>query len=99
MKTVIATLKSEIANFKGMIDDKKSQLELLRERRKETPEEEMEMLELSISEYRDTISIMKNQLSDLRYCLHFALRSCGYPENELDIFSPETCKAIQKLNL
>ena len=96
MKAIIASnLKAQIESHLADINAKENYLQALKDRRQSTPVSEREELEDLIEDTWHTISTLESQLSDFRYALYYTLRGFGYSDRELDIFKPETSKALE----
>ena len=90
MRTVIATLKLQIAIAKEDIQHDKDYIEQLRSRRPQAKAEGQEMaLEEIIEDRRDTLRHREELLSNLRYSLMYAIRALGYSQTDIDAFEPE----------
>ncbi len=90
MKTVIATLKSQIAIAKEDIQHEQDYIHQLRERIPQAKiDGDIESLLDTLVDRRETLRIRKQLLGDLRYSLYYAIRALGYNPTEIDCSEPE----------
>ena len=90
MKTVIRTLKLQIAIAKEDIQHDENYIEQLRSRRPQArAENQEEALDSIIEERRETLAVRKELLKNLRHSLTFAIRALGYKATDIDTFEPE----------